>query len=420
MNSGGHLQAEHHGTEPVLDIGSRSPTSSTSGWRCVGTGCAPRKVRVLCIAGARPNFVKVAPLVRAFRSRPLFDVRLVHTGQHYDSALSQLFFEEFNLPRPDAHLEVGSGTHAYQTAELIKRFEPVLIEQQPEVVLVVGDVNSTMACAIVAAKFVLNEPFLTRTGERRRPLLVHVEAGLRSFDHDMPEETNRRLTDAISDLLYVSEPSGLTNLKKEGIPDERVVLVGNVMIDSLLAARQHALGSSVLTDLGLTGPYGVVTLHRPSNVDDRAVLEALLHTLDDIARQLPLVFPVHPRTRVRLQGIEAVFDKRRWRLLEPLGYGDFIRLLGSAQVVFTDSGGVQEETTVLGIPCVTLRNCTERPITVEQGTNQLVGTKRELIQTAFRRAMAGQIRGQVPEHWDGKAAERIVAHLQSALLRACA
>jgi UDP-N-acetylglucosamine 2-epimerase (non-hydrolysing) len=374
---------------------------------------ATRGVRVLCVAGARPNFVKIAPLLRAFQARPLFDARLIHTGQHYDPALSDVFFDELRLPRPAAHLGVNSGSHTCQIAEFMRRFDAVLDEQQPEVVVVVGDVNSTLACALAAAKFELTAPFELCAQTRHKPLLIHVEAGLRSFDAEMPEEANRRVTDMLSDLLYVSEPSGLTNLKNEGVPDERVALVGNVMIDSLIAAKECVSNSTVLADLGMDGRYGVVTLHRPSNVDDPVALEELLHTLDRLSYELPLVFPVHPRTRKRMRTIETELENPRWRLVEPLGYFGFLRLLGSAQVVLTDSGGIQEETTALGVPCLTLRNNTERPITVAVGTNQLVGTQRSAIEAAFRRAVAGEIRGQVPELWDGRAAERIADHLQA-------
>ena len=370
------------------------------------------------MAGARPNFVKVAPLLRALRSRPLFDARLVHTGQHQEPALSDLLFHDLALPPPDAQLGVGSGTHAVQTAEIMRRFEPVLSGLQPQVVVVVGDVNSTLACALVAAKFALDQPFETRAGARRRPLLVHVEAGLRSFDDEMPEEINRRLTDAVADLLYVSEPSGLVNLTREGVPGERIELVGNLMIDSLIAEQAEPRATAFVTELGLDGPYGVVTLHRPANVDDPGVLEGLLRVLDDLAAALPLVFPVHPRTRARLRSRALPLPAPRWRLLEPLGYRAFTRLLASARVVLTDSGGVQEETTFLGIPCLTLRKTTERPITVEQGTNLLVGADRQAIQAGFERALAGQVRGRIPRHWDGRTAERIVDHLQVALGRA--
>src|SRR5262245_30427732 len=311
------------------------------------------QVRVVCVAGARPNFVKVAPLLRALRARPVFDARLVHTGQHRDPALSSVFIEELGIPPPDAQLGITSGSHARQTAEIMTAFEDVLTIMQPQVVMVVGDVDSTLACALACAKFSLRKPFTTaRSEQRRRPLLAHVEAGLRSFDDDMPEEVNRRITDALSDLLCVSDPAGLANLQKEGIPDDRIVFAGNVVIDSLNAARDLAGRSPVLDDLGLQGAaYGVVTLHRPGNVDDPVVLQRILRALDGVARELPLVFPVHPRTRERLpagqgeQGEHAEqvkLEAPRWRLIEPLGYAAFLRLLGGARVAFTDSGGVQE------------------------------------------------------------------------------
>jgi len=348
----------------------------------------------------------------------MFEIKLVHTGQHDHPSLSDTFFHELAISLPDARLGVSAGTHAGQTAEIMRRFEPVVAEWQPQVIVVVGDVNSTLACALVAAKYTLDQPFEVRGARRRRPLLVHVEAGLRSFDDEMPEEINRRLTDSLDDLLYVSEPSGLANLKREGIPEERVVLVGNVMIDSLLVETSARTESSVMAELGLTGPYGVVTLHRPSNVDDPAVLQGVLRVLDALAAQLPLVFPVHPRTRQRLDAAGLPLEAPRWRVIEPLGYRAFTRLLATARLVLTDSGGVQEETTFLQVPCLTLRQTTERPITVEQGTNVLVGTDRPAIEAAFARALAGEIRGTIPRLWDGHAAERIVNHLEEALARA--
>jgi UDP-N-acetylglucosamine 2-epimerase (non-hydrolysing) len=370
------------------------------------------RVRVVCIAGARPNFVKVAPLLRALRARPLFDARLVHTGQHQDPCLSSVFFQELAIPAPDAHLGIGSGTHARQTGDMMAALEAALAELQPQAVIVVGDVNSTLAGALVTAKLPLRAPFRARRQQRRRPLLAHVEAGLRSFDDDMPEEVNRRLTDALADLLYVSEPAGLANLAREGIPADRAVFVGNVVIDSLHAARAPAGRSPVLEELGLTGPYGVVTLHRPGNVDDPATLERLLAALDRVAGELPLVFPVHPRTRARLQALPLRLQAPRWRLIEPLGYLAFVRLLSGARVALTDSGGVQEETTALGIPCLTLRDRTERPVTVEQGTNRLVGTDPDAIEAGFRGALRPPARPPAPRHWDGRAAERIADHLQ--------
>jgi UDP-N-acetylglucosamine 2-epimerase (non-hydrolysing) len=294
----------------------------------------------------------------------------------------------------------------------MRRFEPVLEAEQPHAVLVVGDVNSTIACALVTAKFTLKEPFRIGGQLRRRPLIIHVEAGLRSRDGDMPEEINRVLTDAISDLLFVSEPAGLTNLAAEGVAAARAIFVGNVMIDTLLAARDQAAASPILGQLGLReGGYGLVTLHRPSNVDDVATLRALLATLDEVAAGLPLVFPVHPRTAGRLRAAGVTLDPARWRLIEPLGYLDFLRLTSAAKLVLTDSGGVQEETTVLGVPCVTLRENTERPITCEQGTNQLAGTDRAAILAAVGRIEEVRRAARVPERWDGQSATRIVAEL---------
>jgi UDP-N-acetylglucosamine 2-epimerase (non-hydrolysing) len=371
--------------------------------------------KILCVAGARPNFMKIAPLLRAFRARPdVFDARLVHTGQHYDAKLSKIFFEDLAIPRPDLELEVGSGSHAQQTSEIMRRFEPVLQKEQPEAVLIVGDVNSTIGCAIVTAKHFLPQPFRYRGTERRRPITIHVEAGLRSFDDDMPEEINRKLTDSISDLLYVSDPAGVENLRREGVTDERVVFVGNVMIDTLLAAKDKAMSSGVLSELGLgERSYALVTLHRPSNVDAPESLAALLETLDHVGKthSLRMVFPVHPRTRQRLKDHGLAPDPGRWLLCDPLGYLDFMRLQASARVVLTDSGGVQEETTVLGVPCVTLRENTERPCTISEGTNLLAGTERAAIWKAADHALAMQANGRVPKYWDGRSAERIADHL---------
>jgi UDP-N-acetylglucosamine 2-epimerase (non-hydrolysing) len=369
-------------------------------------------IRILCVAGARPNFIKIAPLLRVFRSSARFEAGLVHTGQHYDDKLSRVFFDELHIPRPDVQMDVGPGSHAIQSAEIMRRFEPVLAQRQPHVVLVVGDVTSTIACALVAAKFHLNEPFECRYGKRTRPIIVHVEAGLRSFDDDMPEEINRRLTDCISDVLYVSEPSGVRNLEREGVPSEKIVMVGNVMIDTLLAARDRSRQSSILIDMGLVPrEYGVVTLHRPSNVDDSVTLQNLLAILDEVAKEVPLVFPVHPRTRQRLAADGLDLSAPSWRIVDPIGYLDFTHLLSEAKFVLTDSGGVQEETTVLGVPCITLRENTERPVTVDAGTNQLVGTDPVKIRAAVQRARSDRVAGRVPEFWDGRAAERIAQHL---------
>ncbi len=361
------------------------------------TATAPWKI--LCIAGARPNFMKIAPILRAFAADARFAAKLVHTGQHYDAKLSKIFFEELKIPRPDVELEVGSGSHAQQTAEIMKRFEPVVIAEQPDAVLVVGDVNSTVGCALVTSKL------------SPRPLVIHVEAGLRSRDHGMPEEINRLVTDALSDYLFVSEPDGMVNLAREGVGADRAFFVGNVMIDTMLAARERAMQSTVLADLGLVEQrYGLVTLHRPSNVDDVAALTNLLGTLSGIAAELPLVFPVHPRTRKRIADANIALGKG-WSLIEPLGYLDFMRLTASARVVLTDSGGIQEETTVLGVPCITLRENTERPITCAEGTNQLAGVTREAILAAYAKIDQVRAAARIPQLWDGKAAERIVAIL---------
>ncbi|MFO0877269.1 MAG: UDP-N-acetylglucosamine 2-epimerase (non-hydrolyzing) [Gemmataceae bacterium] len=352
-------------------------------------------MKIVAVAGARPNFMKIAPLMWEMRRRPGLDSYLVHTGQHYDQKMSHLFFVELNIPRPDIDLEVGSGSHAVQTAEVMKRFEKVLLDQKPDAILVVGDVNSTIACALTAVKLGIR--------------VAHVEAGLRSFDRTMPEEINRILTDAISDWLFVTESSGLDNLRREGVPDERIHLVGNVMIDTLLACRAQAESSQVLEQLGLAGrPYGVLTLHRPANVDDPAVFGELMGAIQRLARELPLVFPVHPRTRRSLAAVGAE-SCPGLLLTEPLGYLDFMKLLASARIVLTDSGGIQEETTVLGVPCLTLRNNTERPITCTQGTNRLVGLQPErIIEEGLAVLAAPPATGRVPDLWDGQAARRIV------------
>ena len=371
-------------------------------------------IKILCVAGARPNFIKIAPVLRALSARRTFAPRLVHTGQHYDDKLSRVFFEDLGIPKPDIELGVGSGSHATQSAELMRRFEPVLHAEQPHAVLVVGDVNSTIACALVTSKFQLAKPFRCSIGQRRRPLMIHVEAGLRSFDDDMPEEINRRLTDALSEVLFVSEPAGVTNLAREGIVNGRVHFVGNVMIDSLLAVKDKAMRSGVLDRLGLqSSKYGLVTLHRPGNVDDPGTLLPLLAGLDRIAAPLPLVFPVHPRTHARLHGLGISFDPSRWTLTEPVGYLDFVKLMACARIVLTDSGGIQEETTVLGVRCITLRDTTERPCTAEQGTNILAGTIPEGIYEAFTKSLELPVGDHRPQLWDGRAAERIAVATES-------
>lgn len=353
---------------------------------------------ILNICGARPNFMKIAPLMRAYKQHPNITPLLIHTGQHYDANMSELFFKQLNIPEPDLNLEVGSGSHATQTAEIMKRFEPVVLERKPDWVVVVGDVNSTIACGLVAKKLGVK--------------LAHVEAGLRSFDRAMPEEINRLLTDAISDLLFVSEPSGLVNLKDEGIADEKVHFVGNVMIDTLRANLEHARRTQILEKLGLAvHGYGVVTLHRPSNVDDPAIFGQIATALEEIQNDLPVVFPMHPRTvhNLRKLGFGERFERmKQLKVIEPLGYLEFLNLMANSAVVITDSGGIQEETTILGVPCLTVRENTERPITITQGTNRLVGTNPEKIIAAYRHSRSEKlVDPPAPEKWDGKAAERI-------------
>ncbi|MCI1193120.1 UDP-N-acetylglucosamine 2-epimerase (non-hydrolyzing) [Calidifontimicrobium sp. SYSU G02091] len=364
---------------------------------------------VLCVVGARPNFMKMAPILRALAShRPPIPALLVHTGQHYDAEMNDRLFDDLRLPRPDVNLEVGSGTHAVQTAEVMKRFEPVVDQHRPSCVVVVGDVNSTLACTLVAVK--------------KHVPVVHVEAGLRSHDRRMPEEINRVLTDQVADRLYTTERSALVHLQREGVPAERVVFVGNVMIDSLLHHRELARApAATLRAHGLDPAlldhrhgYGVVTLHRPSNVDDAATLADVLGTLAAVASQLPLVFAMHPRTRANIErfGLQHLIDAQRIAVLPPQGYLEMLGLMAGATVVLTDSGGLQEETTALGVPCLTMRENTERPITIEQGTNTLVGRDRDAILGAVAEILLGRgKRGRVPELWDGHAAERIAADL---------
>lgn len=351
--------------------------------------------------------------MRAFAAKDRFETKLVHTGQHYDDALSKVFFDELGIPRPDIDLGVGSGTHTQQTAAVMTHFEQVLQDEQPQVVLVVGDVNSTVACSLVTSKFRLKEPFTCTRGTRDRPIMIHVEAGLRSFDDDMPEEINRKVTDVLSDVLFVSDPAGNVNLAKEGASAERVSFVGNVMIDTLMAAKEKAMASKILDELELEeGGYGLVTLHRPSNVDDPEQLEHIMGVLDDIAKEdVPLVFPVHPRTRARIADAGIELDESRWHVTGPIGYLDFMRLMASAKVVLSDSGGIQEETTVLGVRCVTLRENTERPVTVEEGTNVLAGIRRESIMPAWKESIATEPAGRIPKFWDGKSAERIADYM---------
>lgn len=370
-------------------------------------------MKVLHVVGARPNFMKVAPIIDAFndyqRGEPAEPVKqvLVHTGQHYDRAMSDLFFEELGMPRPDINLNVGSGPHGQQTGRIMEKFEQVLLEERPDLVLVVGDVNSTMACAIDAKK--LGIP------------VVHVEAGLRSGDMSMPEEINRLVTDSISDLLFTTDRIANEALRREGVAEEKIHFVGNVMIDSLLKHRDKALSRPTLRELGLADPqgrageYAVVTLHRPGNVDDPAVLREIGEAIAGLGRDMPVLFPVHPRSKQRFAdfGLQELFSERNGiRLLDPLGYLDFVNLTANSSLILTDSGGIQEESTILGVPCLTLRPNTERPITIEQGTNRLVGNRRQDIVAAIAEARRMRDPGQrVPELWDGQAAPRIVKTL---------
>lgn len=392
------------------------------------------KMRIMTVVGARPNFMKAGPIISAIREHnatllqsptqlngqshvPAVDHILVHTGQHYDRLMSDSFFADLNLPAPDVHLGVGSGSHVVQTAEILQKFEEVLVREAPDVVIVVGDVNSTLACALVTAKISFNPA-------GRRPLLVHVEAGLRSRDRSMPEEINRILTDHLSDLLFVTEQSGLENLRNEGLSESTIHFVGNTMIDSLLAFKDKAETSTILERLGLReqatysiAQYGLLTLHRASNVDTRDGILNIWAGLEELAADSPIIFPVHPRTRNRMR--DFGLELQSWRghagcrengiiAIDPLGYLDFVCLMKHAAIVITDSGGIQEETTCLGVPCVTVRENTERPVTVEQGTNVLAGTTKERIRETIRQQRQRKGSTATPENWDGHAAKRIV------------
>jgi UDP-N-acetylglucosamine 2-epimerase (non-hydrolysing) len=405
-------------------------------------------VKILSVVGARPNFMKVAPIIHAIReynkcvtadgleehehSRKAIQHVLVHTGQHYDELMSGRFFSDLNLPKPDVHLGVGSGSHAKQTAEIIRSFEDVLLAEKPHIVLVVGDVNSTLACALVTSKIAcdISDP---------NPQLAHVEAGLRSFDRMMPEEINRVVTDHVSDILFVTERSGLRNLQCEGIPHSKVHFVGNTMIDTLLSCTEKAEASTVLDELGLrrnigevgrgdvNRRYALLTLHRPSNVDSRDAFLNILSGLEELAQDCPIVFPMHPRTRRRLTefGLESrledklsnirltvfrtsAYTEKGIIVTDSLGYLDFLCLMKHATLVVTDSGGIQEETTCLGIPCVTIRENTERPVTIESGTNVLAGTTQDGIKRAIRQQTARKFSNRLPDLWDGQAARRIL------------
>jgi UDP-N-acetylglucosamine 2-epimerase (non-hydrolysing) len=357
---------------------------------------------ICSVVGARPNFIKMAPVMHEAvqRGLPHFSV---HTGQHYDEKMSQVFFDELRMPQPDVYLGVGSGSHAVQTARILEAFEPICLQYTPSLVIVAGDVNSTLACALVASK--LGIP------------IAHLEAGLRSFDRTMPEEINRVMTDHISDLLLTSEPDGEINLRNEGISSDKIHFVGNCMIDSLVTHREAALAREPWLKFGLTPQsYGLVTLHRPAAVDDPAKLEELRVALAHIARSVSLLFPVHPRTRSRIESAqEAGRDWSFLQLIEPQGYLDFLGLMAGARLALTDSGGVQEETTALGVPCITLRENTERPVTVTAGTNRLAGLDRKRIIQVAEELLGDSLRGRIPEKWDGHAAPRALDAVEAFL-----
>jgi UDP-N-acetylglucosamine 2-epimerase (non-hydrolysing) len=358
------------------------------------------KNSIFIVAGARPNFVKIAPLVWEFKRRGFTDYRIIHTGQHYDYTMSQVFFDDLGLDQPDYFLNVGSGTHSYQTAEIMKSFETICSDKTPESIVVVGDVNSTLAASLVGAKLTIP--------------VSHIEAGLRSFDRSMPEEINRIVTDHVSDKLFVTEKSGIRNLKNEGIEEKKMFFVGNIMIDSLLSVLP-----TINSRRNLQEEYALVTLHRPSNVDSRGQLLHVIEILQSVSRELPVLFFAHPRTRARITdfGLEAMFRYQESPdagftegiyLLDPVGYVEFLTYTSHAKIVLTDSGGIQEETTYLGIPCITLRNTTERPVTVEVGTNVIAGLDKDAIMSHVGQIMQGTYKkGSVPELWDGKTASRI-------------
>ena len=406
-------------------------------------------MKILIVVGARPNFMKAAPLIAAIRefnrtvsdntqaaavSVEMITPILLHTGQHYDEAMSGSFFTDLQIPKPDIHLGVGSGSHAVQTAEIMKQFEGVLLKEKPDVLLVVGDVNSTVACALVASK-------VSYDSNGTRPQIVHVEAGLRSFDRGMPEEINRIVTDHLSDMLFITEESGIENLRREGIAEEKIHFVGNTMIDSLLAYKDQADKSPALDTLGLRDASGLVrqfallTLHRPSNVDERATFQSILEGLKELASSCPIMFAAHPRTRKRITefGLERYFHfdnlenggasapvnlvPNGIHLLNPLGYIDFMSVMKNAGIVVTDSGGIQEETTCLGVPCVTVRENTERPVTVTRGTNVIAGTRTDDIRRAIATHSQKSRDARIPEKWDGKAARRIIAAIVGSMAK---
>ena len=395
-------------------------------------------MKILSIVGARPNFMKIAPIITEITKynsqnpnagEQIHHV-LVHTGQHYDSAMSGSFFSDLALPTPDIYLGVGSGSHAVQTSKIMERFEDCLIKIRPDIVVVVGDVNSTLACALVTSK-------ISFDSEGSRPLIAHIEAGLRSFDRSMPEEVNRIITDHISDMLFVTEESGVQNLTNEGIPNHKIFFVGNTMIDTLMAFKEKAGEAKILDILGLRDgyfstvkDYSLITLHRPSNVDNQEVLLNIIEALIDISKYLPIIFPCHPRTQNRIKefGLDNYFNVinlkmetsdnlkasdnlvkiNKINLIDALSYINFLCLMSNARIVLTDSGGIQEETTCLNVPCITIRENTERPITVTQGTNIVAGVDKSKILKAFENQMRKKMKNIIPEMWDGKAAERIL------------
>lgn len=357
------------------------------------------RVKIVNVVGARPNFMKIAPIVECMMKEPSIDPYLIHTGQHYDPAMSELFFQQLGLPEPHRYLGVGSGGHGEQTGKIMIDFERVIKDIQPQLVVVVGDVNSTIACGLVAVKLGVK--------------LAHVEAGLRSYDRTMPEEINRVLTDQISDYLFTTERSALENLRREGIDESKVFFVGNVMIDSLRQHQGKAARSDILERLQITPQnFVLVTLHRPSNVDDAGMLKRLLDALCGLSLRVPVVFPVHPRSRKKIEEFglgERVAENPNFRLVAPMGYLDFLHCMSNAGVVITDSGGIQEETTVLGVPCITVRDNTERPVTTTEGTNVIVGRDPKAMLGEAVAALDGRGKsGSLPELWDGNASQRIV------------
>ena len=356
-------------------------------------------MKILSVVGTRPNFIKIAPLAREMSKHPEIRQVLVHTGQHYDKGMSKFFFDDLDIPKPDINLGIGSASDATQTAKIILEFEKVLLREKPDLVVVVGDVNSTLAASLAAAKCKVK--------------VAHVESGLRSFDRNMPEELNRVITDHIADFLFTTEESANKNLIAEGIDKDKIFFVGNVMIDSLLSHKEKSKQSKILPKLKLEkNNYSVLTLHRPSNVDNREALAYVLDILEEIQKKIKIVFPVHPRTLKNLDNFNLmgkVKSQKNLIITEPLGYLDFINLMGNSKFVITDSGGIQEETTVLGVPCITMRNNTERPVTFEQGTNVLVSTDKNKIIEAFNRLLrTPNFNARIPKLWDGKAAKRIV------------